>query len=984
MTKKIILSISIIIAATACTFSQNTKSIHQEQWEFHNTLTETEISQMYIPVSMPQNDKSQKNCTLTRKVFGYHPYWSNGMQVNYDWDLISDLCYFSWEFSATTGNVTNTNSWATAQVVTDAHNNGVRVHLCVPLFSNHEIFLSNMTARNNMINNLIAAMNLRNAIGVNIDFESVPGTQRDSITAFMIQLSNSVKTAIPGAIISIALPAVDWGNVWNIPVLKNYVDWFVIMGYDYYYAGSSQAGPVGPTYSFTTAYDRNLSRSTTYYLHAGVHKDSLILAIPYYGREWSTVSDAVPSNTIANISSRFYRDIRNNPTTYNNRQWEPNSLNPYYVYYTGTQWRQCWVDDEISLKRKYDLINIRDIGGVGIWALGYDDGYTELWDALEDRFTTCAVVPCTDTIWDLGGPGRNYYNNESFSYTIAPTNAVGLSLNFTSFVLENGWDTLFIYNGNSTAAPLIGHYTGSNSPGLINASGNALTIRFKSDNATVAAGWQAIWQCIADNVPPTTVVHVPAGWKTNDFTTTFSDNDNIQVKENFYNVAYFDPIANLWLSNGNTGFVNEQFTAATTPNWTLHTGNWALDAGTLKQSLTTSSNTNAFMSVQSASTSNVFMYHWKMRIGSGDATNNRRAGLHYFSDNPSATERGNSYFVYYRVENAKVQMYKTVGNVFQLKTNVDYPFQANTWYDLKIVYNRQTGLHQTFINNQLVSWWIDDIPLQSGNGLSLRTGNCEAWYDDIRVFQSRGSSEVVTVGDNSQSQVRFQNTNPSSPSGIIRSIVIDHANLWSPVDSAYVNVDWTPPVGLTSVYDGTGVDVDTIYTQTQASANWTPANDPHSGLAQYMFGLGSAPGLDDIAPMSSNGVNFAATLSGLNLNWGDTIYFTVYAINNAGIVSGTISSDGFLVYDPTTDLPLQFVSSLHVYPNPASDVLNVQTTKQDSFVWFVFDSQGRLVLSGKNNDGEKAIDISSLTSGVYLIKIATPTESSARMFEKVY
>ena len=979
---KLSLSTSFLIAVAILCNAQNNPTIHQEQLDYFNSLQQSQIDAISQAAPMPQKNSASKNCTLTRKVFGYHPYWSNGLQTNYDWNLISDLCYFSWEFSPTTGNVTNSHSWATAQVVTDAHNNGVRVHLCVPLFNSHEIFLTNMTARNNMIANLITAMNQRNAIGVNIDFESVSGTQRDSITAFMIQLSNSVKTAIPGAIISIALPAVDWGNVWNIPVLKNYVDWFVIMGYDYYYAGSSQAGPVGPTYSFTTAYDRNLSRSTTYYLHAGVHKDSLILAIPYYGREWSTVSDAVPSNTIANISSVFYRDLRNNPATYNNRQLEPNSLNPYYVYYTGTQWRQCWIDDEYSLKRKYDLINIRDIGGVGIWALGYDDGYTELWDALEDRFTTCAVVPCTDTIWDLGGPGRNYYNNESFTYTIAPTNATGLSLNFTSFVLENGWDTLFIYNGHSTAAPLIGHYTGSNSPGLINASGNALTIRFKSDNATTAAGWQAIWQCIADNVPPTTIVNIPAGWKTDDFTASFTDNDNILLKDSFFHVSYFDTMTNMWLSNAETGFLNEQFQGISTPGWTWQTGNWATDAGSLKQSLTTNSNTNAFISVHPAPTSNVFLYHWKMRIGSGDATNNRRAGLHYFCDNPSLSDRNNSYFVYYRVENAKVQMYKTVGNVFQLKTNVDYPFQANTWYDLKILYNRQTGLHQTFINNQLVSWWIDDTPLQSGNGLSLRTGNCEAWYDDIRVYQSRGSSEVVTVGNNPQSHIRFQNANPMSPSGIVRSIVIDHVNLWSTVDSAYVNVDWTPPVGLTSVYDGTGVDVDTIYTQTQASANWTPANDPHSGLAQYMFGLGSAPGLDDIAPMSSNGVNIAATLSGLNLNWGDTIYFTVYAINNAGLASNAISSDGFLVYDPSTDLPFLSVASLHLYPNPATDVLHIRSPESQGFSWQIFDSNGKHVMSGINNIGSDTIDISKLAKGTYFIKVNLKNYTLTSVFVK--
>ncbi len=45
-----------------------------------------------------------------------------------------------------------------------------------------------------------------------------------------------------------------------------------------------QAGPNGPLYTFQTGYDRNLSRSMTYYLSSGVPKERLILAVPYYGR----------------------------------------------------------------------------------------------------------------------------------------------------------------------------------------------------------------------------------------------------------------------------------------------------------------------------------------------------------------------------------------------------------------------------------------------------------------------------------------------------------------------------------------------------------------------------------------------------------------------------------------------------------------------------------------------------------------------------
>ena len=88
------------------------------------------------------------------------------------------------------------------------------------------------------------------------------------------------------------------------------------------------------------------------------------------------------------------------------------------------------------------MVNQRGIGGIGIWALGYDDdGYTDLWNLIKDKFSNCATVACTDSIFDMGGPNRNYYDAESYVYTIAPTGANKIQLNFTKMDLEQGYDS---------------------------------------------------------------------------------------------------------------------------------------------------------------------------------------------------------------------------------------------------------------------------------------------------------------------------------------------------------------------------------------------------------------------------------------------------------------------------------------------------------------------------------------------------------------
>src|SRR5690348_14642416 len=38
----------------------------------------------------------QSSCTLNKRVFGWHPYWVGSVYTNYQWNLLSDLCYFDY------------------------------------------------------------------------------------------------------------------------------------------------------------------------------------------------------------------------------------------------------------------------------------------------------------------------------------------------------------------------------------------------------------------------------------------------------------------------------------------------------------------------------------------------------------------------------------------------------------------------------------------------------------------------------------------------------------------------------------------------------------------------------------------------------------------------------------------------------------------------------------------------------------------------
>lgn len=433
-----------------------------------------------------------ETCRVQGIVYGWHPYWQGTAYDDYDFSLLSDVCYFSYEADPVTGSYTSIHSWKTTKLVDKAKQAGCRVHLCVTLFSGHSTFLSSERSRTRMIDSLIALVKLRNGDGVNIDFEGTPSAERGRFAAFIVELANRFHQEIPGSQVSMAIPAVDWSNVYDVGAMASSVDLFIIMGYDYHWKGSPNAGPVSPKNSGSIWSPYDVTRSIDRYLDRGAPASKLALGIPYYGYEWETNDSALGAKTVGSGSAVTYTEAAAKEGTYG-RKWEPQSSTPYLVYRSDTLWKECWYDDEESLGAKYDLARMKGLVGVGIWALGYDVGRGELWDALRSHLSDCAAASCEGTFTDMGGPAGNYYAGDNFVWTIAPTGATRVSLSFYSFSIAD--DTLWIFDGDGVDASLLGRWSKQNSPGTVASTGGSITIRFRSNETLASWGWIANWSC---------------------------------------------------------------------------------------------------------------------------------------------------------------------------------------------------------------------------------------------------------------------------------------------------------------------------------------------------------------------------------------------------------------------------------------------------------------------------------------------------------
>lgn len=536
---------------------------------------------------------------------------------------------------------------------------------------------------------------------------------------------------------------------------------------------------------------------------------------------------------------------------------------------------------------------------------------------------TATFTNTSGNFYDSGGPSGNYTNDERKFWLFTKSNASNITLQFNSFSTEANYDYIFVYDGGNVYSTLLAKHSGTVIPGPFTTSNDSLLLEFRSDCSITAPGWNGSYTINAassspsDNIPPQTQVNSPGAWKTSTFTAQFTDTDNpggSGIQKGYYQVIDFNGTE--WRANHTRGFFSDNFDQTIHPDWTQKTGTWSIQNNALVQSDETSTaanNTNIYAALNQT-LSNRYLYHFFIKLeGSGT---NRRGGFHFFCDKPDSSNRNNSYFVWFRLDNQKVQIYKVVNNVFGTpKVDLPLTFNAGQWYDVKVIFDRITGVIDVYWNNYKIATWTDSSPHTVGDYISFRSGNAKMSIDEIKVYRSRPNTVTVTVGPGPQNEIRYQNPNPTTPAAKIKSIAQDSAGNLSPIYYHDLNVDWTPPLNLVFINDGKGPDVQTIPLSDSLSANWSASSDPNSGISAYYYCIGTSPGSQNILNWTPSWPFTSVTVHSLTLQHNTTYYFSVYAENGAGLLSNTLTSNG-----QTTDSTLQF---LHAIPSASSAKMKV-------------------------------------------------------------
>lgn len=313
-----------------------------------------------------------------KEVIGFYAEWWGTDTSSYNdlakhTDAIKTIAPF-WATLHNDGSLSNRGGDDHASVVKYANNNNITTLLMINNDKQnsqdngvHEV-LANPSLRAAAIANVEAYIKKYNLNGINIDFEMVPASDRDNLTAFMRELSAKLKPQ--GYIVSIDVfpkhnEENDVAAAYDYEQLAQYADKIILMTYDYH-GGWSDPGAVADLPSV----ERDLK-----YALSKIPKTKLYLGVAGYGYDWSSKgTESLEYSAITKLVDRFGADV----------QWDEASKAPHFGY-TGPDGvaHQVWYENSYSIKYKLDLVNKYDIAGIALWKLGEEDPAS--WQVIKDN-----------------------------------------------------------------------------------------------------------------------------------------------------------------------------------------------------------------------------------------------------------------------------------------------------------------------------------------------------------------------------------------------------------------------------------------------------------------------------------------------------------------------------------------------------------------------------------------------------------------------
>jgi spore germination protein YaaH len=214
---------------------------------------------------------------------------------------------------------------------------------------------------------------------LNLDIESfitASESARANFTRFVSTVTDGVRAQHLGTVTLDLIPiSLVKSDLYDARALGAIVDRVVLMTYDYHYTGSFTSGAVAPIVGAGKTLEYDSETAVKEALKA-IPANKILLGIPLYGYEWETIDSASESATIPGgssiASSSRVADILSGCASCS-AQFDQIAKEPYVIYPENDYYNQIYFENEESIREKIALAQKYHLGGVALWALGYED-----------------------------------------------------------------------------------------------------------------------------------------------------------------------------------------------------------------------------------------------------------------------------------------------------------------------------------------------------------------------------------------------------------------------------------------------------------------------------------------------------------------------------------------------------------------------------------------------------------------------------------
>ena len=279
-------------------------------------------------------------------------------------NVISPTWYYIQDTAGNIGNI------ASADYVALAHERGLKVWGLIDNFTaevSTTDTLSQLSSRQNMIQQLIQSATTVGLDGINVDFETLSEDAGPHFLEFLRELS--IECHKNNLVLSVDNPVPeDFTSHYDRREQGLVVDYIVIMGYDEHYVGSD-AGSVASLPWVEQGVQDTIAEAPA---------ERTVLAIPFYTRLWKTTGGALTSEAIG-------MDEAQNVLTENGVEavWDGSVRQNYATFEKDNSTYQIWLEDAQSIAEKVKLIPKYNLAGVAQWKLGFEN--SSIWQTISDN-----------------------------------------------------------------------------------------------------------------------------------------------------------------------------------------------------------------------------------------------------------------------------------------------------------------------------------------------------------------------------------------------------------------------------------------------------------------------------------------------------------------------------------------------------------------------------------------------------------------------